>query len=227
MDIAELGGVIMKQILCYGDSNTWGYNPENGARFPWGVRWTSIVQDMLNANQTQADDQLRIIEEGLCGRTSIFEDELRKGRKGIETLSILLESHSPLDTIILMLGTNDCKQIYSANETVIGKGIDSMIQLMKQLQPQARLILLSPIHLGPFVWKTEFDPEFSKTSIEVSHKLKEVYREIALKNQISFLAASDYATYSEKDMEHMDAKMHMRLAKAIYNVLVHDRNLQS
>ena len=65
----------MQQVLCFGDSNTWGYNPENGERFPWGIRWTSILQQKL------ADKEIRIIEEGLCGRTTVFEDPLRQGRR--------------------------------------------------------------------------------------------------------------------------------------------------
>ena len=65
----------MKQVLCFGDSNTWGYNPKTGDRFPWGVRWTSILQQNIEK------DDIRVIEEGLCGRTTIFEDPLRAGRR--------------------------------------------------------------------------------------------------------------------------------------------------
>ena len=66
----------MKQILCFGDSNTWGYDPKSGKRFAWGIRWTSIVQEELGF------DKYHVIEEGLCGRTTVFEDELRAGRRG-------------------------------------------------------------------------------------------------------------------------------------------------
>lgn len=105
----------MQQVLCFGDSNTWGYNPENGERFPWGVRWTSILQQKL------ADKDIRIIEEGLCGRTTVFEDPLRQGRKGVSLFPTLLETHKP-ENIVIMLGTNDCKTVFSASPDVIGKG---------------------------------------------------------------------------------------------------------
>lgn len=67
---------------------------------------------------------VRIIEEGLCGRTTAFEDELRLGRKGSAALPMILESQYPLDTAIVMLGTNDCKSVYSLSAATIGKGIE-------------------------------------------------------------------------------------------------------
>lgn len=97
----------MKQILCFGDSNTWGLDGETGKRFPWEERWTGILQEKL------ADRDIRIVEEGLCGRTTIFEDPLRLGRRGTELLPTLLETHTP-DAVVLMLGTNDCKTIFGA-----------------------------------------------------------------------------------------------------------------
>lgn len=72
----------MKQILCFGDSNTWGYDGESRERLPWGVRWTSLLQEKLNK------EEYRVIEEGLCGRTTVFEDPLRDGRKGTALLPI-------------------------------------------------------------------------------------------------------------------------------------------
>ena len=96
----------MKQILCFGDSNTWGYDGESRERLPWGVRWTSLLQEKLNK------EEYRVIEEGLCGRTTVFEDPLRDGRKGTALLPTLLETHAQVDVITLMLGTNDCKTVF-------------------------------------------------------------------------------------------------------------------
>ena len=91
----------MKQLLCFGDSNTWGLIPKTNERYYWGVRWTSILQDKLQ--------NVRILEEGLCGRTTIFDDAYRKNRNGLESLPEILESNYPIDAAIIMLGTNDCK----------------------------------------------------------------------------------------------------------------------
>ena len=116
----------MKQILCFGDSNTWGLDGETGKRFPWEERWTGILQEKL------ADRDIRIVEEGLCGRTTIFEDSLRLGRRGTELLPTLLETHTP-DAVVLMLGTNDCKTIFGASAEIIGKGIARLLEQINQL----------------------------------------------------------------------------------------------
>ena len=200
----------MKQILCFGDSNTWGLIPATRKRYPWGVRWTSILQE-----KTKKDD-VRIIEEGLCGRTTVFEDELRTGRKGTAVLPMILESHSPLDEVIIMLGTNDCKRAYNVSAEVIGKGAELLISQVKAIQPQSKILLVSTIDLGDEVWKSEFDPEFSKESVAVSKQLKNVYEKVAEKENVYFLAASDFAKSSKKDMEHLSPEGHAALAEAIY-----------
>jgi lysophospholipase L1-like esterase len=198
----------MRQLLCFGDSNTWGYNPENGERFPWGVRWTSILQERLQ------DRDMRIIEEGLCGRTTVFDDPLRSGRNGAKLFPTLLESHKP-DTIVIMLGTNDCKTVYSASPEVIGKGVSILIEKAKEMSKDSKILLISPIHLGEDVWHSEYDPEFSRESVEVSKRLTEVYRNVADQYGVEFLAASDVAMSSIADQEHMNPEGHRALAQAV------------
>jgi len=107
-------------ILCFGDSNTYGYRPDGSGRFDADTRWTGLLQKKLGTND-------RIIEEGLCGRTTVFSDELREGRRGLDTIGILLESHAPVDLLILMLGTNDCKTRYNASAGTIAKGLEQVI----------------------------------------------------------------------------------------------------
>ena len=120
----------MKQILCFGDSNTYGLIPgTTNQRYGWGTRWTSILDDKVRTKG------YRVIEEGLCGRTTVFDDPFRTERRGTEMLPAILESHRPVDTIVLMLGTNDCKSVYSATPEVIGQGIE---QLLDQAAAAAR-----------------------------------------------------------------------------------------
>lgn len=203
----------MRQIVCFGDSNTWGYNPCNGERLAWGVRWTSILQDRFSGKN------IRIIEEGLCGRTTIFDDPLRPGRKGIDLFPVILETHCP-SNIVIMIGTNDCKTVYGASPDVIGKGIIRLLKQARQILPHSNILLISPIYLGDDVWKNEFDPEFSSESVKVSQKLKEVYMNIAKDYNVDFLAASDYAKCSEDDQEHMGPQGHKALADAIEKKLL-------
>ncbi len=204
---------IMREIMCFGDSNTYGYIPGGEGRYPWEVRWTGILADRLY------QEGIRVTEEGLCGRTTVFEDELRDNRKGSNLLPALLESHKPLDTVIIMLGTNDCKTYYHAPAEVIGKGIEKLIRQVRQADESIKILLISPILLGEEVWKPQFDPEFDTESVNTSKKLKAVYQKIAIEQGTDFLAASDYAKPSPIDQEHLDEEGHRRLAEAVYHKL--------
>ncbi len=203
----------MKKILAFGDSNTWGLIPGTSPfkRYPWGVRWTSILDGK--------SDEIRVIEEGLCGRTTVFEDELRAGRKGVATLPIILESQTPLDYAIIMLGTNDCKSVYNVSAHTIGKGIERCLDIVQKYLPVEKILLISPIDLGEDVWRPEKDPEFGTESVATSKKLKEVYRTIADRRGVNFLAASDYAKSSEIDNEHLDDYSHRIFADAVWQKL--------
>lgn len=202
----------MKRILCFGDSNTYGYIPDGSGRYGADIRWTGILQNKLAGRAV-------VIEEGLCGRTTVFGDALRCGRRGADLLPVLLESHTPLDLVIMMLGTNDCKTVYGASAEVIGKGIRQLIGQIRTHAPKAEILLLSPIWLGEDVWRQEYDPEFCQESVLTSKRLKEIYRGIAEENHCLFLAASDVAQPSAIDQEHLDADGHGRLAAAVHEMV--------
>ena len=139
------------------------------------------------------DKGYRIIEEGLCGRTSVFDDATRDGRNGAKVLNTLRNQ------VVLMLGT---------------------IQQIRKADPAIDILLVSPIELGEDVWKPGFDLEFDQHSVKVSKQLKQTYLKIAWKYGCDFLAASDVAKPSKADMEHMNEKGHKNLAKAIESFLV-------
>ena len=213
----------MKQILCFGDSNTWGLDGETGKRFPWEERWTGILQEKLartlsGRSGRRGHQDIRIVEEGLCGRTTIFEDPLRLGRRGTELLPTLLETHTP-DAVVLMLGTNDCKTIFGASAEIIGKGIVRLLEQINQYADKMKVLVISPIYLGEKVWQDGYDQEFSPESVEVSKKLEPVYEKVAGKYGKRFMRAADYASPSEADQEHMDGQSHKILADAIYRKL--------
>lgn len=199
----------MKQILCFGDSNTYGLIPGTKERYPWEVRWTGILA------QGVKEKGFQVVEEGLCGRTTVFEDELRENRKGAAVLPMILESHQPLEKVILMLGTNDCKTIYQASAEVIGKGIEKLVHQIQAADENIEILLVSPILLGEGVGEDGYDPEFNQESVRISKELKIVYEQVAKRNGCTFLAASDYAKASGADREHLDETGHRRLAEAV------------
>lgn len=213
----------MKQILCFGDSNTWGYDGESRKRFPWGKRWTSLLQEKFDSEKPSALTKkavtARIIEEGLCGRTTIFEDPLREGRRGTALLPTLLETHEGIDAVILMLGTNDCKTVFGASAEVIGMGITRLLEQIQRYAPKARVLLISPIYLGEKVWQEGFDKEFSPDSVKVSKELEKVYQRIAREKQVEFLPAAAYVSCCVADQEHMNAQGHQIFASVVYEKL--------
>ena len=197
----------MKNILCFGDSNTYGLIPGTNMRYPFGVRWTSILSRELGF------EDYHIAEEGLCGRTTIFDDPLREGRCGVKLLPAILETHAPLDYTIIMLGTNDCKTIYNSSAEIIGKGIERLIRQVKTYSAKSEILIISPIHLGQEIWK--YDKEFSDRSIEISKGLSSVYREISIKEKVHFLDAAEFAGPGDADREHLDENGHKALANEV------------
>ena len=109
----------MINILCFGDSNTWGYDPETQTRFSKKIRWTGVLQQLLGTN-------FNVIEEGLNGRTTNVNEKeehdlgyFRAYRSAMDLLSILIETNSPLDLIVVMLGTNDLKTNFNQSPQIL------------------------------------------------------------------------------------------------------------
>lgn len=114
---------MVKRILCFGDSNTYGYIPGgNGRRYGPDVRWTGLLSAWLKP-------ECLIIEEGLPGRTTVFEDPILPGRKGSDYFYPCLWSHAPLDMLLLMLGTNDCKMRFGASAKNIASGMEALVRM--------------------------------------------------------------------------------------------------
>ena len=204
----------MKQLLCFGDSNTWGLIPKTSERYSWGVRWTSILQEKLY------DKDVRVLEEGLCGRTTVFDDAYRKNRNGLKSLPEILETSYPIDAAVIMLGTNDCKAYYKSNSYNIAKGLGLCVdELLKYISPE-KVLIVSPIFLGDAVWKEEFDPEFDAHSVDIAKGLFNEYKKVAETKGTNIISASDFARPSNVDQEHLTKEGHQLLAHAIYNAVI-------
>ena len=201
----------MKQILAFGDSNTWGLIPGTWDRYPEHIRWTGILRKAALAKGC------RILEDGLIGRTTVFDDPARPLRMGIDSIPRYREEKP--SAVILMLGTNDCKKVFSPTPEKIGDGLERCLDCFEAFVPPEKILVLSPILLGENVWRPEKDPAFDPASVQVCHGLKAVYRAIAEKRGNAFLAASDVTSPSPIDDEHLNAEGHEQLAAAIIGKL--------
>ena len=206
----------MKHILCFGDSNLFGTNP-SGGRWPLEQRWTGLLSLALGS-------EYRIIEEGLGGRTTVFDDPLEENRNGSKQLPIMLHSHRPLDLVILSLGTNDCKTMFNANAKIIAKALEKLALMVKdypygEYYPIPQVLVISPILCGEDVENSPF-ASFDTTSYLVSKSLSAAIKAMAEKNNLLFLDASLVAQSSPIDQLHMDKDGHAALAKAILPLLL-------
>ncbi len=199
----------MERILAFGDSNTWGYDPATRERYDKEIRWTGLLQNALG------DDAL-ILEEGLCGRTTVFDDESRAGRNGFAALPSILKAVKPIDQAIIMLGTNDCKSAFGASAEVIAAGMEKCIAKLTEFVKPDNILLISPIFLEEDARGNSYDSR----SLAVSRELKEAYRKTADAYGAAFLAASDIAKASEIDGEHLTEEGHRALYEAVYHMII-------
>ena len=203
----------MKQVIAYGDSNTWGLNPVLKNRYPENIRWTGILRRRL------AYAGFFLAEEGLCGRTTAFEDPLRSGLNGAKGVPGTLDRNPGAAAAIIMLGTNDCKKAFRATAEEIGAGLERVLDEFERRISPNRILVISPVILGENVWKPEKDPDFDRRSVVVSAGLKAVYERIARRRGHLFLAASDHVSPSAYDDEHLNAEGHGILADAVWQIL--------
>lgn len=206
-----------KRILCYGDSNTWGRSGKSVSRYSSNIRWTGLLQEKLGNNY-------EIIEEGLRARTTDFEDDDQKfpGRNGLEYLRPCLESHNPLDLVILWLGTNDLKSRFNRSSQDIGNAIRTILTL---IQDQAhdvqgkstKILLIGP----PLVLETHFGSGTQFTGAQAKSKeLGLVYEQIAKNFGCAFLDLAPIVQPGEYDGVHLEPESHPLVAELIFKKAV-------
>ena len=200
----------MKNILCYGDSNTWGYDAITKERFPADVRWPGVLRQQLGEGYW-------VIEEGLNGRTTVWDDPVEgEWKNGLKYLTPCLESHAPLDLVVLMLGTNDLKLRYSVPPSDIASGVERLVNAVRlsPFGPQnhpPQLLLLAPPPVGRL---SEFAEMFTG-SVEKSQKLAFYYRQVADQYNCHFLDTSLVIASWDLDGIHLSPEDHHKLGIAV------------
>ena len=201
-----------KRIVCFGDSNTWGYDKvHDGARFPEEVRWTGRLAGMLGPDYT-------VIEEAQNGRTTVWDDPVGNRMAGIKYLWPCMESHSPFDLIIIMLGTNDAKGYFNVSAQTIARSAGRLVWMAMtspfgpdKVPPQ--VLLVSPIRIEDHeVFRHMFGAQAARKSLEYPA----AFREQAELYGCHFLDAAEYTGPGAADGLHLDPEGHALLAQAMY-----------
>jgi lysophospholipase L1-like esterase len=199
----------MKTILCYGDSNTWGYNPVDAGRYPRDVRWTGVLAHELGPDY-------QVVEEGLNGRTTVWDDPIEGYKNGRDYLIPCLETHKPVDLVVLMLGSNDLKMRFSLPAYDIANGAGVLVGVIQQsaagLDGRApRVLLMAP---PPVARLTDFAEMFEGAAAK-SKKFAEHYRRVADECGCEFLDAGAVVVSSDVDGLHFDPPEHRKLGLAV------------
>ena len=203
-------------ILCFGDSNTWGFIPGTSMRrLPKEARWPGVMAARLGPD-------VQVIEDGLCGRTTAWDDPLMLHRNGHKHLRISLEVNAPIDQVILMLGTNDLKHYFGflAEDIALGVGF-----LVNHIQASGAgpvghdpwtqapdILLVSPPRVvkSPNPFGHKFD-----NAVEKSARLAPAFQEIASEYGVDFFDAATVAEPPPTDGIHLDRAGHLSLGEAL------------
>lgn len=207
----------MKKIICYGDSNTFGFNPVNGSRYDSNTRWTGILSKILG-------DEFKITEEGCNNRTCFFHNLDGVLQSGQKHLPQCLEKHKSFDIFILALGTNDLQKIFDIDECIVETGLKNSINLIRKYNPNARIILIPPVILNEEVLKGTFSYQFDEKSLGNSNLIQKKYSICAEKENCEIVDFNEYVTPSKLDGLHFDEMSHKIMAEQIANQI---NNLES
>lgn len=205
----------VKTVLCLGDSNTYGVDPENNERFDRYIRWPGRLQLLLG-------DDWYVIEEGYCGRTTCFCDASDPQRSAICVLDMILKTHMPLDLVIIMLGTNDFKTQFSMTAKVSGYGIKKIVDRIRRYcraenKTCPKILIVSPIKMGEKIEESRFWEYDEKARLELE-KVSSVYSEVASLSDAEFFDASTVA-FPGPDQLHMTNESHELLAESLFKVV--------
>lgn len=200
----------MKKILCFGDSNTYGYIPNNGARYDKNTRWTGVLSLLSHG-------KFEIIEGGCNNRTAFAANPAGKIFTGYEILPELLTDD--FDAVVLAIGINDTQFLYNLSSIEIASGVEKLINIVKVKSPQAKILLVAPSILTEDVLNGNFACLFDRTSIEKSRQLPLLYQKIAEKQNIEFLDLNSVAKTSSLDGLHYAPEQHLKIAQVIFTIL--------
>lgn len=204
----------MKRILCFGDSLTWGYDPDRRIRFDEEIRWTQVLQKHLGEGYT-------VIEEGQNGRTIATEDPAEGEKNGLKYIGPCMESQAPFDLLIIMLGSNDCKRKFSYSAMDIAGEMQIMLEKVQsynrfRCKDAFKILLISPPYISEAIRDSWLGDSFGyENAVKVSKELAGWYKTLADMYDCEYLDAAQYVHASDADGVHLDAENQKKLGDVI------------
>lgn len=197
----------MKTVLCFGDSNTYGYSPLDGKRFSHCERWTGILQTRFN-----------VIEAGLNNRVGFVNNPCGEMYSSMLYFPKVLEKYKNIDILILAIGTNDLQFAYNVDMKTIENGLETLVLLAKQ--KINKIIIVPPVILNNDIFNGNFAFMFDKSSIEKSKQVQEIYKKIANKHSCTLIDFNEFTRASQIDGLHYDKTAHKMIAEVVLNNLL-------
>jgi len=206
----------MKQILVYADSLSWGIVPGTRQRLPFDARWPGVMENTLRMRGVAA----RVLENCLNGRRTAWDDPLKPGRNGIVGIEQVIEMHSPLDLVIVMLGTNDFQSMHPHNAWHASQGIAALVAAIRGApiepgMPVPPILVVAPPPIrtpqGPIA------PKFAGGEVKCQG-LAQAYAQVCEQLGCPFVDAGSITSSSKVDGVHLDADQHLALGRALAEV---------
>lgn len=203
----------MKQILVYSDSLSWGIVPLTRNRLAFDARWPGVMENRLN----EKGRAVRVIEDCLNGRRTVWNDPYKPGRNGLEGLAQRIEVNSPLALVILALGTNDFQSMHPHNAWQSAQGIAALVAAIRGApiepgMPVPPVLVMAPPPFGDP--RGPIAPKFAGGELK-SRGLAEEYRKVSAELGCHFFDAGTVTPSSRADGVHLDADQHGKLGEAM------------
>lgn len=204
-----------KHIVCFGDSNTHGYCARTGGRFDETRRWTCLLQEKLG-------EDFLVLEEGLSGRTTCFEDPIHEGLSGLDYIYPCLMSHEPVDLLVIMLGTNDTKERFGSSAACIALGLKRLINKAAATADcwrdgKTEILIVVPQNIDKRYEDSDVGATMGRGCAEKSEGLAEAYGKMAELTGCHYLDANEIVTAEPNDIDymHLTEEGHRQLAEGL------------
>ena len=192
--------IMVKNVLCFGDSNTFGYDPNTGGRYPKEARWTNILADLLG-------EKYKVFDAG-CNNRACFVNHV-DGEKFIGRKFIDKYKQYNFEVIISALGSNDIQKSYHPTLEELEKGFEEYIVYLKKCFPKTKIIVLIPSAISSVVLDTHFKELFDELSVDMSKHLSRIWESVAYNSDCYYLNVNGTTNVSEKDGLHYDTNSHI------------------